>query len=82
MVGLPAASGIGKPEEWLERVNPDDVLPLKEALKSHLSGAKDHLEHSFRMRHEDGAYRWFLCRGVASRGAGQRPRASPLDDRH
>ena len=73
MIGLPGASGIAKPEEWLERVHPDDVFPLKEALKTHLSGATSHLEQSFRMRHEDGSYRWFLCRGVASRGAGQKP---------
>jgi diguanylate cyclase (GGDEF)-like protein/PAS domain S-box-containing protein len=72
MVGLPAAAGTAKPEEWLERVHLDDVFTLKEALKTHLSGANNHLEHSFRMRHEDGSYHWYQCRGIAGRGASQK----------
>ena len=31
------------------------------------------LQHEHRIRHEDGTYRRFLCRGVAARGAGRRP---------
>ena len=73
MVGLPPSAGIGRPEEWIERVHPDDAAPLKEALKAHLSGDTEHFEHEHRIRNEDGTYRKFLCRGVAARGAGGRP---------
>ena len=72
MMGLPADAGTGRPDEWLGRVHPDDVAALKEALEAHLAGKTDHFQHEHRMRHEDGSYRWFLCRGVATRGAGRR----------
>src|SRR2546425_12512309 len=76
MIGLPAHAGIGRPEEWMDRVHADDIAPLKEALEAHLSGQTDHFQHEHRIRHEDGTYRRFLCRGVAVRSP--RPRATPL----
>jgi len=72
MVGLSPQSGVGRPEDWLNRVHPDDIVPLKDALDAHVSGRADQFLHEHRLRHEDGTYRWFLCRGVASRGADQR----------
>jgi diguanylate cyclase (GGDEF)-like protein/PAS domain S-box-containing protein len=66
LVGLPPKSGIGRREDWLDRVHPDDVVPLKEALDAHLCGQTPQWQHEHRIRHEDGTYRWFLCRGVAS----------------
>ena len=72
MLGLPAPAGIGRPEEWMDRVHADDIAPLKEALEAHLTGKTDHFQHEHRIRHEDGTYRRFLCRGVASRSVGRR----------
>src|SRR5262249_5153492 len=72
LVGLAAQSGVGRPEDWLNRVHPDDLVPLKGALDAHLAGHTDHFLHEHRMRHEDGTYKWFLCRGVASRCVDQR----------
>ncbi len=72
MIGVAAPGGIGRPEEWIDRVHPDDVIALKEALKAHVSGKTDHFQHEHRIRHEDGTYRWFLCRGVAAALAGRR----------
>jgi diguanylate cyclase (GGDEF)-like protein/PAS domain S-box-containing protein len=72
MIGLAAPAGIGRPEEWMDRVHADDIVPLKEALEAHLSGTIDHFQHEHRIRHEDGSYRRFLCRGIAVRGAGRR----------
>jgi diguanylate cyclase (GGDEF)-like protein/PAS domain S-box-containing protein len=72
MVGLTAAPGVGPADEWLGRVHPDDIVPLREALKAHLAGETAHLQHEHRIRHEDGNYRRFLCRGVAIRSAGRR----------
>ena len=73
MIGLPADASIGRSEEWFGRVHADDIAPLKEALDAHLAGTTEHFQHEHRIRHEDGTYRRFLCRGVAARGASQRP---------
>jgi diguanylate cyclase (GGDEF)-like protein/PAS domain S-box-containing protein len=73
MMGLPATASIGRPEEWLGRVHADDVAALRQALETHLAGTTDHFEHEHRIRHEDGTYRRFLCRGLAARGATQKP---------
>ncbi len=72
MIGLAAPGGTGRPEEWTDRVHADDIAPLKDALKAHLAGKTDHFRHEHRIRHEDGTYRRFLCRGVAAKGAGRR----------
>jgi diguanylate cyclase (GGDEF)-like protein/PAS domain S-box-containing protein len=72
MLGVSAPAGIGRPEQWIERVHPDDVVALKAALKAHVAGETEHVQHEHRIRHENGTYRWFLCRGVAG-GAGRRP---------
>jgi diguanylate cyclase (GGDEF)-like protein/PAS domain S-box-containing protein len=72
MIGLPAVPGSGRPEEWFERVHADDIVALKEALEAHLAGKTDHFQHEHRIRHEDGTYGRFLCRGVAVRSAGRR----------
>ena len=69
--GIPGDAGIGRPEEWLDRVHPEDAGALKEALKAHLSGSTPHFEHEHRLKQEDGTYRTFLCRGIAGRGTGR-----------
>ena len=72
MIGLPAHAVIGRLEEWIERVHPDDVAGFNEALEAHVSGKTDQVQHEHRLRHVDGSYRRFLCRGVAMRGASRR----------
>jgi diguanylate cyclase (GGDEF)-like protein/PAS domain S-box-containing protein len=54
-------------DEWETRMHPDDMLGMQEALCAHLRGDVDHFEFEHRMRHRDGAFRWFLTRGVAIR---------------
>ena len=73
MIGLPAHSAIGGPGEWLDRVHVDDIANLNAALQTHLSGSTPVFQHEHRIRHEDGTYRRFLCRGVAVRTAGRKP---------
>jgi len=55
------------PQEWIERMHPDDMPGMQAALDAHLSGEVGHFESEHRMRHSDGAFRWFLTRGVAIR---------------
>jgi diguanylate cyclase (GGDEF)-like protein/PAS domain S-box-containing protein len=73
MIGLPAHSAIGGPGEWLDRVHAEDLATLNLALEAHLAGSTQVFQHEHRIRHQDGTYRRFLCRGVAMRGAGNRP---------
>jgi diguanylate cyclase (GGDEF)-like protein/PAS domain S-box-containing protein len=72
MIGLPATAAIARVEDWLTRVHAEDVAPLKQALEAHFAGKTEYFEHEHRLRHEDGTYRRFLCRGVAARRASQR----------
>jgi diguanylate cyclase (GGDEF)-like protein/PAS domain S-box-containing protein len=65
MLGLPTSANISRIAEWFERVHPEDVAPMKDAIKAHVAGETDHLEHEHRIRHEDGTYRSFVCRGMA-----------------
>jgi PAS domain S-box-containing protein len=65
MVGLPADTAIRSAEEWLNRVHADDLADLKAALEAHLTGHADVFQHEHRIRHEDGSYRRFLCRGLS-----------------
>ena len=72
MIGLPATAGTGPVEDWLSRVHPEDTAALKEALEAHIAGRSEHFQNEHRIRHEDGTYRRFLCRGIAVRNSGRR----------
>jgi PAS domain S-box-containing protein len=72
MIGLPATACTGPVEDWLSRVHPEDTAALKEALEAHIAGRSEHFQNEHRIRHEDGTYRRFLCRGIAVRNAGRR----------
>jgi diguanylate cyclase (GGDEF)-like protein/PAS domain S-box-containing protein len=72
MIGRAPVAGAATTESWLERVHPDDIGGLKQALEAHLSGGSEVFRHQHRIRHEDGTHRRFLCRGVAMKSAGRR----------
>ena len=55
------------PDDWLGRIHPDDVSTVRESLDAHLGGLRDHFESEHRIQRADGTYRWFLCRGQATR---------------
>jgi diguanylate cyclase (GGDEF)-like protein/PAS domain S-box-containing protein len=57
------------PNEWLRRVNPEDVSDLKLMISTHLKGLSSHFECEYRITHKDGSYRWLLSRGMAVRDA-------------
>jgi diguanylate cyclase (GGDEF)-like protein/PAS domain S-box-containing protein len=69
LLGRAAEETVVRPDEWLSRVHPDDIVSLREAIEAHLKGSSEVLRHEHRLRHEDGSYRWFLCHGIASRNA-------------
>ncbi len=72
LLGLPDGVVVSAPSQWLERVHLEDLAGLKGALQAYLSGSSRRFEHEHRIRHEDGRYRVFRCRGIAVRAAGGR----------
>ena len=54
-------------EQWIDYVHPDDCDRLASELMAHRDGITDHFHSEHRLRHKDGAYRWALARGIASR---------------
>src|SRR6185503_18875802 len=67
----PPGTTTGRSGDWFARVHPEDVGQMKAALSAHIAGQTPHFEHEQRVRHEDGTYRWMLCRGVAVRKDGR-----------
>lgn len=55
------------PDEWFNRVHPDETKWLEAQITAHLEGETHHFEIEHRMRHRDGSYRWMLSRGFAVR---------------
>jgi len=59
-------SGIGDSiREWFDRVHPDDLYRLKQAMEAHLTGDAPKFECEYRMGAREGGYRWMLSRGCA-----------------
>src|SRR4030095_888069 len=54
------------------RVHAEDIATLNDAVAAHVSGETHTLQVEHRLRHEDGTYRLFLCRGVAVRDSDRR----------
>ncbi len=55
------------PNEWFNRVHPEDVGRVSGAVTTHLEDGSTHYESEHRMLHRNGTYRWVLCRGAAVR---------------
>lgn len=53
------------PQEWFNRIHPDDVENTKVSISAHINGSTRHFASEHRMRHSDGSYRWVLAKGVA-----------------
>ena len=62
--------GIGStPAEWFDRVHADDLPRVRAKVEAALEGRESHFEDEYRMRHQDGSFRWVLGRGFAVRDA-------------
>ncbi len=59
--------------DWLGTMHPDDLDDVRNALKRHFEGQSAVYEHTYRVRHADGQWRWMLARGKAVFDAAGRP---------
>lgn len=61
--------GIGMaPNEWFDRVHPEDLAYLRRMLDQYLLQRAGHFEAEYRMQHHDRTYRWIATRGLAVEG--------------
>jgi diguanylate cyclase (GGDEF)-like protein/PAS domain S-box-containing protein len=67
LLGLPPSREPGEAADWMDRVHPDDLAPLRHAIDAHLEGRSTQVEHEHRVHHAGGTYRRFLCRAIAAR---------------
>lgn len=82
MLGCDEHEVANTPDEWFNRIHPDDLEQVKSELTAHLEGRTPHFEHDYRMRHNDGTYRWMLTRGLLvqdASGKGKRIAGSLTD---
>ncbi len=64
MLGCEQQEVGNSPEEWLQRIHPEDRKQVQAWVEAHLAGGPAELESHHRMRHKDGSYRWMSCRGL------------------
>lgn len=55
------------PNEWINRVHPDDKDRFEMELASHVKGLTPLFECEYQIRHANGKYLWALSRGLAVR---------------
>jgi diguanylate cyclase (GGDEF)-like protein/PAS domain S-box-containing protein len=67
MLGYEEQEIQNKPEDWFNRIHPDDRDAVRENIAAHLRGGSPNFENEYRMLHKDGSYRWMLSRGLAVR---------------
>ncbi|MDH4263568.1 MAG: PAS domain-containing protein, partial [Spirochaetia bacterium] len=54
-----------KPSEWFDRIHPDDVFAVEEAIANHLAGESKSLVTEHRLLHKNGMYIWVRVHGLA-----------------
>jgi diguanylate cyclase (GGDEF)-like protein/PAS domain S-box-containing protein len=65
MIGESEDSLKRTPDEWFQRVHPDDLKRLRSELDAQMHGRAEPMNCEYRILHADGQYRWMLCRGTA-----------------
>ncbi|MGL5084105.1 MAG: response regulator [Microcoleaceae cyanobacterium] len=60
-------------EEWLNRIHPEDLETVKAALKQSLSRKTELYTAQYRIRCQDGVYKWILDRGKVFRNPAHQP---------
>lgn len=53
------------PDEWINRVHPEDKERFDTELTNHLSGKSPAFRSEYRILHKDGSFRWVLSQGLA-----------------
>lgn len=65
MLGYSADEIANRAEDWYQRVHPDDLAQTLALYKQHIKGESEFYEAEYRLRCQDGSYKWVLSRGKA-----------------
>lgn len=65
MLGYQENELSSQPDEWFNRVHPEDIEQVQSEIMSHLMGLSSQFQSEHRVRRADGTYRWMLSRGLA-----------------
>ena len=65
MLGFSEQEISDNPNEWFNRVHPEDIQQLRTNITAHIKGLSAHFECEYRIKHSNGTYRWMLSRGMA-----------------
>lgn len=57
---------------WTERVHPEDLPRVQDEIKAHLEDNQPY-DTTYRIRHDDGSWRWWRSKGRAARDANGKP---------
>jgi len=66
LLGYEDAQVADVPASWRALSHPDDLPGVEQALRDHLEDFWP-FAHSWRMRHQNGEWRWILCRATSER---------------
>jgi diguanylate cyclase (GGDEF)-like protein/PAS domain S-box-containing protein len=77
-LGLPAGDALGRPEDWMDCVHPEDLDWLHASFEAQQGSVALPFQIEHRVRPlkgagEDAAWRWLVCRGVAVCDDSNRP---------
>jgi PAS domain S-box-containing protein len=72
-LGYPPPEGLIDYPTVVAPIHPEDRARLERSLRDYLDFKTADYSIEFRARHRDGAYRWFLSRGIATRDAAGKP---------
>ena len=77
--GLPPGPELQRLDDLVAslRVHPDDAPLRAERIRAHLAGETPAYEVDYRVRHDDGQYRWVRVRALCIRDAQGQPCAWP-----
>jgi diguanylate cyclase (GGDEF)-like protein/PAS domain S-box-containing protein len=73
LLGIDASELTGQPDDWLDRVHPEDCARVRAELDSHLEGRHLRFESEHRIRTGGEGYLWVLVRGIAVRDSSGKP---------
>ncbi len=73
LFGLTETDMGDRPESWLRRVHPDDLIWLQATLDAQANCGGKPFQIEFRFRHGNGDWHWMLCRGLSVLDAAGEP---------
>ncbi|MBI5664528.1 MAG: diguanylate cyclase, partial [Nitrospirae bacterium] len=65
MLGYEEDELSNSPDEWIERIYPDDRVQVEMEIAAHVNGQSPNFISEHRILHKDGLYRWVLSRGLS-----------------